>query len=201
MPQMYTIFIDDIPIYLTENIEFSSKENFYYKDDITIEELLVLAKSKAVVSVYLYHIDLKTLWKEFKWFFKIEKAAGGLVKNKNDVLFIYRFNKWDLPKGKIEKGEKKKVAAIREVEEECGVSGLEIIEKLPTTYHVFQRKGIETLKITYWYQMKTSFNGVLVPQLEEGITEVIFKNKVEIDKAMENTYGNIKLVFDSNELV
>lgn len=193
---MYTIFIDDIPIYLTENLEFSSKANFYYKDDITIEGLLEIVKSKTVETVYLYHVDLKVLWKEFKWFFKIEKAAGGLVENDNgEVLFIYRFDTWDLPKGKIEKGEKKKEAAIREVEEECGISGLEITEKLPKTYHIFQRKGRETLKITYWYKMKTSFDGKLTPQLEEGITEVVFKGKQQTIEALKNTYGNILLLF------
>ena len=51
------------------------------------------------------------------------EAAGGLVKNENgDYLFIYRNDKWDLPKGKIEKDEKTKVAAVREVEEECGIA-------------------------------------------------------------------------------
>ncbi|MDT0552412.1 NUDIX hydrolase [Urechidicola vernalis] len=194
---MYTIFIEDIPIYLTENIDFSSKNNFYSKDEITIENLLKLAKSKTVSSIYLYHNDLKELWKEFKWFFKIEKAAGGKVNNeKGEILFIYRFDKWDLPKGKIEKREKKKEAAIREVEEECGISGLEIIEKLPKTYHVFQRNGRETLKITYWYAMKTKFNGELTAQEEEGITDVVFKNKDEIAEALQNTYGNIQLLFN-----
>ena len=193
---MYIIFIGDTPIYLTENINFSNKNNFFFSDKILIEELLELAKSKDFESLYLYHSDIKLLWKEFKGFFKIEKAAGGLVRNEfNEVLFIYRFEKWDLPKGKIEKGEKKKIAAIREVEEESGISNLEIVSKLPKTYHVFQRKGEETLKITHWYKMRASFNGVLVPQLEEGITDVVFKNTNEIKVALNNSYGNIQLLF------
>lgn len=194
---MYTIFIDEIPIYLTENLEFSSKENFFYKDNITIEELLKKARSKSVSEFYLYNSDIKELWKEFKWFFKIEKAAGGLVENeKGEILFIYRFDKWDLPKGKIEKGERKKEAAIREVAEECGISGLEIIEKLQKTYHIFQRKGRETLKVSYWYKMRSGYKGELTPQVEEGITEVVFKNKLEVEKALKNTYGNIQLLFN-----
>ena len=193
---MYIIFIDDIPIYLTESLECYSQTNFFRKDEITIESLLEKAKSQEYSSLYLYHNDLKRLWKEFKWFFKIEKAAGGLVKNKSgDVLFIHRFGKWDLPKGKIEKGEKKREAAIREVEEECGISGLEILKKLPKTYHIFQRNERETLKITYWYLMKSSYKGELTPQEEEGITEVAFKDEHGTLKALENTYGNIKLLF------
>ena len=194
---MYTIFVDEIPIYLTDNLENLAKESFYYKDDITIESVLETAKSKKYSELFLFHVDLKTLWKEFKWFFKIEKAAGGLVTNQNDeILFIYRFDTWDLPKGKIEKGEKKKEAAIREVEEECGISGLTIENKLQKTYHIFQRNEREILKITHWYKMKTDFEGELTPQLEEGITEVVFKNKEQTKMALENSYENIRLLFN-----
>jgi 8-oxo-dGTP pyrophosphatase MutT (NUDIX family) len=148
-------------------------------------------------AIFLYHSDLKELWKKFKEFFKIERAAGGLVKSDHgDNLFIFRLNKWDLPKGKIEQGESKKEAAIREVKEECGLSDLTIEKKLPKTYHIFQRDGRDTLKITQWYLMKTDFYGTLIPQIEEDITEVVFKNSVNTKKALENTYGNIKLLFN-----
>ncbi len=195
---MYTIFIDDIPIYLTDNLQNLSKDSFFYKDDVTIESVLKSAKSKEFTEIFLFHVDLITLWDEFKWFFKIEKAAGGLVRNENqETLFIYRFNRWDLPKGKIEKGESKKEAAVREVEEECGLSAVVIESKLQKTYHIFQRKGRETLKITHWYLMKTDYKGKLIPQTEEGITDVVFKNDAATQKALENTYGNINLLFDS----
>ncbi|MGK0307690.1 MAG: ADP-ribose pyrophosphatase YjhB (NUDIX family) [Urechidicola sp.] len=198
MPQMYTIFCNDIPIYLTDSIENVSKDFFFYKDDISIEEVLNIAKSNRFNEVILYHVDLKLLWKEFKWFFKIEKAAGGLVQNENkEILFIYRFDKWDLPKGKIEKGESKKKAAKREVEEECGVNKLKIVEKLQNTYHIFQRKNRDILKVTYWYSMNTSYRGDLKPQIEEGITDVVYKGKEEVNEALKNTYGNIKLLFEN----
>ncbi|PCI07510.1 MAG: NUDIX hydrolase [Flavobacteriaceae bacterium] len=193
---MYTIFVDDVPIYLTDNLKNLSKNSFFYKDDVTIEAVLKTAKAKKHSEIFLFHVDLETLWKEFKWFFKIEKAAGGLVTNQNDeTLFIYRLDKWDLPKGKIEKGEKKKEAAIREVEEECGISGLTIKKKLQKTYHIFQRNDREVLKITHWYAMKTDFTDDLTPQLEEDITQVVFKNLQEVNEALENTYGNISLLF------
>lgn len=193
---MYTIFIDDIPINLTDNLQNLSKDSFFYKDDVTIESVLKSAKSKEFPEIFLFHVDLKTLWDEFKWFFKIEKAAGGLIRNENqETLFIYRFDKWDLPKGKIEKGESKKEAAVREVEEECGLKDVVIEKKLQKTYHIFQRKGRETLKITHWYLMKTDYKGKLVPQTEEGITDVVFKDDAATQKALENTYGNIKLLF------
>ncbi|MBK9671561.1 MAG: NUDIX domain-containing protein [Bacteroidetes bacterium] len=66
---------------------------------------------------------------------KIE-AAGGIVKNKQgQLLFIFRHGKWDLPKGKIEKGENEQDAALREVEEECGIAELTLQKKLTTTFH------------------------------------------------------------------
>lgn len=194
---MYTIFIDEIPIYLTEKSDFFEESNHFHKDDITIEALLRKVKNKEFESVTLYHSDLEGLWKEFQWFFRVEEAAGGVVKNnEGDILFIYRNGKWDLPKGKIEEGEQKKEAAIREVEEECGISGLEIVDTLQTTYHVFQRNGLESLKVTYWYEMTTSYSGTLTPQEEEGITQVVFKNAQDIIEAYANTYENIKLLLD-----
>jgi ADP-ribose pyrophosphatase YjhB (NUDIX family) len=140
--------------------------------------------------------NLNNCWKQFKSYFKIQKAAGGKVLNvNNEVLFIYRFQKWDLPKGKINKGEKKQECAIREVEEECGIENLKIEKKLETTYHIFERKNKTILKVTYWYLMKTDFEGQLIPQTEEDIEKVVFKNLEETKTALENTYENIKLLF------
>ena len=114
---------------------------------------------------------------------------------KNEVLFIYRFDKWDLPKGKLEKDESIEDCAIREVEEECGVTNLNIKEPLETTYHIFERKNKTILKITYWFLMKTDFSGVLIPQAEEAIKEAVFKNEFDTKIALQNTYENIKLLF------
>lgn len=195
---MYTIFSNDIPIFLTDSLENELKNYIFYENDATIELVLSQSKSGKFKEIYLYHSDLKLLWKNFKKYFKIEKAAGGLIKNENEeTLFIYRLGKWDLPKGKIEKGESKKEAAIREVKEECGLQDVFIEKKLQKTYHIFQRKGQETLKVTHWYLMKTNYNGKLTPQLEEDITDVVFKNEVETKMALENTYGNIRLLFIS----
>lgn len=194
---MYTIFSHDVPIFLTDNLKNGAGNNFFRYDKDAISSVLKKAESGEFDSIFLYHSDLKELWKKFKDNFKIERAAGGLIKNdKGDNLFIFRLNKWDLPKGKIEKGESKKEAAIREVIEECGLQGVTIKKKLPKTYHIFQRNGCETLKITQWYLMKTDFSGTLIPQTEEDITEVAFMNNINTSKALLNTYGNIKLLFD-----
>ena len=124
-------------------------------------------------------------------------AAGGLVVNpKKEILFIFRNGVWDLPKGWIEKGETIESAATREVEEECGVFNLKIIKSLVTTYHIYYQEGMN-LKKTYWFLMSSDSNKELVPQIEEGITEVVFKNERDTEEALKNSYGNIKLVHDT----
>jgi 8-oxo-dGTP pyrophosphatase MutT (NUDIX family) len=120
-------------------------------------------------------------------------AGGGKVLNDDgDVLFIYRNDKWDLPKGKTEGNETIEETALREVEEETGVSGLSIVKPIETTYHIFKRNGKHKIKITYWFEMKTSFTGPLFPQENEGITKVVWLNQEEQIKALDNSYANIR---------
>lgn len=83
---------------------------------------------------------------------------------------------------------------MREVEEETGVRGLEIIKPLNTTYHIFKRHGKYKIKITYWFAMKTKFDGILQPQQNEGITKVEWLSPLETKKALQNSYANIKLL-------
>ena len=125
------------------------------------------------------------------------EAAGGLVFNKEEqILMIFRNGKWDLPKGKLEEGENKKQCAIREVEEECSIVGLDITEKIIETYHTYSLKGEEILKRTYWYKMNTYFDGELVPQIEEGITKVSWVSKDQISEKLKNSYGNISDILE-----
>ena len=132
-------------------------------------------------------------WENFCAEHTLIEAAGGLVyNNENQLLMIFRNRKWDLPKGKLEEGENIKECAIREVEEECGISGLSISKPLQDTYHVYKLNEKKILKRTYWFEMKSSFSGDLVPQTEEGITKVCWVNEVDIAEKLENSFGNIK---------
>jgi len=198
--QMYKVFVNERPLIFINNKEGFKGNYLLYTDSIDFKELVAQLFHHKINSQCIYHPDLKKIWSLFKASFKIEKAAGGLVYNhKDELLFIHRFGKWDLPKGHIEKGEGKKEAAIREVEEECGISDLEIINKLPTTYHMFERKGQMILKVTYWYQMFSEYDGLLVPQEEEGIDKVCFKTKGKQEEALTNSYKNIALLVKSCE--
>jgi ADP-ribose pyrophosphatase YjhB (NUDIX family) len=143
--------------------------------------------------IYLTSDKIKLLPDLFYSNFKIVEAAGGLVRNKEgNYLFIFRNGFWDLPKGKLEKGEKIDVCAIREVEEECKISGLKIIRNLPTTYHMYELLHKKwAIKICYWYEMQTEDTSTPVPQTEEGITQAVWLNNNEIAKVKSNTYPSI----------
>ncbi len=194
---MYKVFVNDKPIILTSST-ILKEEGFpvYFFKNITVDELIYKLKTENIKGFFLSCLDLEQDWKHFCSQFKVIPAAGGLVVNSNkDVLFIYRGNKWDLPKGRIEKGERIEDTAIREVEEECGIHNLNLDTFLLKTYHIFFQDGESRLKETYWYLMSSDYKGRLIPQEEEGITKVMFKNKEEIQDAFLNTYANIKIVY------
>ncbi len=136
-------------------------------------------------------------WKAFKRYFKIVKAAGGIVRTDNKYLIMFRRGKWDLPKGKIDKGESVREAALREVREECGIAQLKIERKISNTWHIYKSefgksKGKWILKKTSWFEMQHSGDEEIKPQVEEDITEVLWANKNECTlKLKENSYASI----------
>lgn len=137
--------------------------------------------------------DPKAVFQKIKASVKFIKAAGGLVENGNqDYLFIKRLGKWDLPKGKVELGEKMKETAIREVEEECGIKIDSLGKKIESTYHVYSLRGEVILKKTNWYDMKVNHVPQLVPQLEEDISEAKWISVKDLAPIRENTYPLIK---------
>ncbi len=154
-----------------------------------------LAEKKDVQEIYFYNKDIEQLYEHFSSLFQIIEAAGGLVKNKNgEWLFIFRNGKWDLPKGKIEKGEGITTAAIREVEEECGISQLTIKKELTSTYHTYYIDNKAILKRTYWFKMDCADESQLIPQTEEGITDVKWLPIIKLDQVYANTFESIKEV-------
>ena len=194
--QMYKVFVNDCPIILTDDKKISTKYKRLIFENVDVLGIVKQMLNLELAGICMVCSDLELCWNVFKNNFKIQKAAGGKVFNsKKEILFIYRFNKWDLPKGKLEKGESIEQCAIREVEEECGISNLMIENELETTYHIFERKEKTIFKITYWFLMTTNYIGTLTPQIEEGIEEVVFKNQQSTEQALDNSYANIKLLF------
>lgn len=193
---MYKVFVNEKPIIITSSSQKENNYPVYILKNVVIDEIIHKLKNKNIKGAYLYTPDLEAGWNYFLTQIKVVAAAGGLVKNsKNEILFIYRNNVWDLPKGKIEKGESIETAAIREVEEECGIFNLTIEKQLLTTYHVYYQNE-NKLKLTYWFLMNSDYDKPLIPQIEEGITEVTFKKESEINSILKDSYANIKLVYD-----
>lgn len=192
---MYTIFVGDKPIYLTTTVDKETDFKVYLLKSVDLPKVIRKLNRTDLKAVYLVGKNEDKLLKQFLKKLPNVIAGGGKVYNaKGKVLFIYRNNKWDLPKGKIEGKESIEETSIREVEEETGVEGLEITKPLQTTYHIFKRRGRYRIKVTYWFEMKTTFEGKLIPQEKEGITKVKWLGKKKIEKAMENSYANIKFL-------
>jgi len=195
MKQMYKVFINDAPIILTTSALPS--ENLLTKafDESKIVSWTEDLSKNKTDGLCLLSKNISRDWKMLQSNFEVISAAGGLVINeKEEILLIYRNNKWDLPKGKLESNESAEQGAIREVEEECGITKLSIIKKINTTYHIYNYKGLK-LKETHWFLMTCKDQKTLVPQIEEGITDVVFKNKKEAENLIDRSYANIKLVY------
>lgn len=192
---MYTIFVGDKPIVLTTEVAQETNFKNYLLDTVAIHKIIEELNTTSLAEVRLIANEQETLLPKFLKLLPNVVAGGGKVINdKGEILFIYRNDKWDLPKGKTEANETIEVTAIREVEEETGVTGLEIVKPLKTTYHIFKRSGKYKIKITYWFEMTSNFDGELLPQLNEGITKVAWLSASKSQKALKNSYANIRLL-------
>lgn len=194
---MYKVFVNDKPLFLTNQVQKETDFKLFLLESVDIKKLIVKIFQNKIQKAFLYHPDEKLIMKTLRAKLPVEKAGGGLVYNANgEVLFIFRNGKWDLAKGGMEKNETIEETAIREVEEETGVTGLAITAKLSKTYHIFKRNGRYKLKITQWFEMKTNFQGMPQGQTEEGIERVEWIHPKDIPTVLKNSYENIKLLFE-----
>ena len=182
---MYKVFIDNRPAIF----EIDKREGHYMKSEEAADTLRDFMASD-LKNLYLVLKSDKAFWKVFKSF-KLIEAAGGMVNRDGKYLFIYRNGKWDIPKGKIDKGEGIEEAAVREIEEECGLEKPEIVDELCITYHTYELNGKNILKKTYWFLLNDKYPKDIVPQLEEGITDLEFLAPNEFGKIRENTFPSI----------
>lgn len=201
---MYKVFINEKK--LSINItHIDAEKNLVYEDLNTIEIALDLLENTSCKDVNIYGEDADKIWEDFCDSFTNIEAAGGIVKNSNnEVLFIHRLGKWDLPKGKLESDETIEEAAIREVEEETGIQNLKLEKFINTTHHIYRDKksNAPILKTTFWYLMNYQGNVQLTPQTEEGITKVEWKNKENINsEVLTNTFQNIILILNEAKII
>ncbi|WP_367269302.1 NUDIX hydrolase, partial [uncultured Chryseobacterium sp.] len=193
---MYKVFVNEKKLLLSKQSE-NLEKTLGYENVTSLEIALDLLENTSVKELNVFGENLDEMWSEFQKLFRIIEAAGGLVNNtQGDLLFIKRLGKWDLPKGKMEKGESREESAVREIEEETGLANVELIQFINTTYHIYvERNGDKVLKCTHWFEMNFDGEDTSKPQIEEGITEVAWKNTAQIkDEVFPSTFKNIKLI-------
>lgn len=193
---MYEVFNNDSLIILNE-IEISKYSNIKSFEVHNLQELKefvipILEKNKCE-DVVFFGYDTNKMFFDFCSLFYYLEAAGGIVHNtKNEILCIKRLGYWDFPKGKIEKNESPENAAVREVEEETAVNELEIVKELKPSFHIYNFKNKTILKKTFWYEMKTNFSGVLIPQTDEDIVSAQWHKRKNISILLENSYRSLR---------
>ena len=192
---MYTIYINETSLIITESISKVTKSYQQIEPKkFSFSDFYAQVKSGALNGTYVINTSKpKKLFKSIRDSLKLIEAAGGLVSNEeNRYLFIFRKGKWDLPKGKLDNGEKVREAARREVEEECGIKVNKVKDKICKTWHVYEMGGKIVLKKTTWYFMSAKNQAKLVPQLEEDITEARWIAPGDFGQVRQNTYPLIK---------
>ncbi len=194
---MYKIYFEDRIIIICSEINSDNLKNneklIHHKNKKSFYKVVKeFKKDTNIIRLFVQTKKPKKVLKQIRKMYKKIDAAGGLVlNNQGHILMIKRMGVWDLPKGKIEKGENRKEAAVREVEEECGITNLFAEKKIGKTYHtyIFQKKNI--FKTTHWFLMRYKGNEKLIPQTEEDITEVKWKSPEEIKDIISNTYKSL----------
>jgi 8-oxo-dGTP pyrophosphatase MutT (NUDIX family) len=195
MTQIYKIYINEVVLILTDSQpsdiqDYQEIKLSVFKFSRFYEQVKDLNSPKIYL---LLAKNFKLHFKKIKRSMTLIKAAGGLVSNgANQYLFIFRNGKWDLPKGKLDNGETAKIAAVREVEEECGIRINKAGPKICNTYHIYEMNNERVLKKTSWYRMIAVNQPELIPQLEEGITDARWLAPGDFMMIKQNTYPLIR---------
>lgn len=195
---MYKVFVNEKRLTLSKYPE-NMEKNLRFEGFASLEIAVDLLENTSCPEMNVYGENIDEIWEDFTHMFKVIEAAGGIVKNQNgDLLFIRRLGKWDLPKGKVEEGESLEQAALREIEEETGLKELILEEFINNTFHIYtERNGEKILKTTYWFRINYLGDETPIPQIEEGILEVSWKNADAISTdVLPMTFNNIKLILD-----
>lgn len=203
---MYKIFFKDRIIHLTDQIETSLTDDFgailKYANQGELKEFIEdFEKDVSIKSAFVYSHNLSELLKNFRSCFHSLPAAGGLVWNTelNRFIGMNRLGFYDLPKGKVEKGETFEEAAIREVEEECGITDLTILKSLTSTFHTYPLKGQTIFKETRWYEMQYHGSTLPIPQAEENIESVFWVDPEKMGSFISATYPSILEVLKKSD--
>lgn len=200
------IYFGDKPLFLCDNVDKTIEPFIHHDDAIFIDELdthtvksmIHEMEQPNVHAGVFFHPNLEELRKAFFKKFSLIIAAGGLIWNeKEEILMIFRRGKWDLPKGKLDKGEKLEDCAIREVEEETGLKNTKLISPLIVTHHTYHEGSRFILKESHWYIMKASGEQKLTPQTEEDIFDIKWVSKNNLEKYKKDSFPLITDVLNA----
>jgi 8-oxo-dGTP pyrophosphatase MutT (NUDIX family) len=216
------LFFDDRPVTIIRSNELSHRDSSYF--DAIVDLRLTKLKTihldghvlllntttslilqivqqlqneppKELLSITLSTDDKTAVEDKIKGMFKVIKAAGGIVTKQGEYLLIYRRKKWDLPKGKLDKGEESRHAAVREIEEETGVKAI-IQNKICTTWHTYTENNSKILKRTKWYLLESVDDSKMQPQTEEEIEKLEWINPKKAQILLVNSFSSIRYVVD-----
>ncbi|MEO6819114.1 MAG: NUDIX domain-containing protein [Ginsengibacter sp.] len=194
------IYFDSKPVYLCDEITpeittLKDQEDTIYMYGLSnkyIQSMPRQIQEPQYNQGIIYHENFDDLKEAFFAQFKIRIAGGGLIMNeKDEILMIFRRGKWDLPKGKLDKGETIEECSVREVKEETGLKNVILGEKIGTTYHTYSERGVLMVKESVWFAMKASENEVLIPQTQEDILEVKWVDKEGLEECKKNSFATI----------
>ncbi len=197
---MYTVYVNDSPLRFDAVAPVDKPEltlRYNGKSKFLLQVIGTLEGGRHPAGALVLCDEPERLWRDFQQLYDIVPAAGGAVINEERLLCIYRRGSWDLPKGKIDKGESQHAAALREVTEETGITELKLQRELPTTYHTYaSRQGKRILKPTYWYEMHAT-QEALVPQAEEDIERAEWVALNKLDEVRGAMYPSLHAILDS----
>ena len=207
MRQKYKVFIQNKPLIFAKKTDLKPSEYQGFREfkcgdyETLVDRVYRKVKRREEPGFVAWCKSPKKAWKTFKDGHRKIAAAGGLVTNKKgQLLLIHRRGWWDIPKGKIDKGETIEEAAVREVEEECGIDKITLGDALPTTWHCYKYKGRRAIKPTYWFNMSVPGNPKLIPQTEEDITDVKWVKPEKLENYLSKMYpALVELVRDWKE--
>ena len=191
------IYFNDKPLFLCDSIDKIIQPFIHHDDAVFIDELNAHAiktmihemQQPKVHAGIFQHANFEELKKAFFKKFTLIQAAGGLVKNdEKNILMIFRRGKWDLPKGKLNKGEKMEYCATREVEEETGLKDVKLESPLIVTYHTYHEGTKFILKESHWFTMTIIGAQKLTPQTEEDIFDIKWVPPNEVNSYLPKSF-------------
>jgi 8-oxo-dGTP pyrophosphatase MutT (NUDIX family) len=201
---MYKVHFENRFIMISPEPDRLQKYGLFHKFYDTNELYKIIAdfqSDKSISTLNIYGPDIKHLWKIFRIYFTEVGAAGGLVMHTSGrYLFIEKKGKLDLPKGHIEPGEEPEACALREVREECGIVGHNIVKPICFSYHTYSWEGISYLKKTSWFLMQYDGEMISEPQIVEGITKVEWLFPDELNKIKGNAWLSLMELINSSVL-